>query len=147
MNEIAITVHSATTATSSSDPGAALTVKGGVAIAKDVYVGGLLSFASIQTTSGAFQMNTSTLALSSSDGYFMIECVFAGATTITLPLASAVPGKQYYIIKKTTAGFTLAINTSGSDTVDGVDTSITALSAPNNRIKLCSNGISTWYSG
>ena len=147
MNQISSTFHSTVNSTSSVDGNAALAVKGGVSVAKDIQVGGIVAFSSLQTTTSAFQMNTSTLVLSSTDNYFMIECVFAGVASITLPLAAAAPGKHYYIIKKSIGANTLAINVSGSDTVDGVDTSITALSAPNSRVKLCSNGIATWYSG
>lgn len=147
MNHVALITQSTNNSTSSTDLTASLAVKGGISVAKDVQVGGTLVYASIRTTGAAFQMNTSTLTLSSTDGYYMIECVFAGSATITLPLASTCPGKQYFIIKQSLIANTLAINVSGSDTVDGTDTSITALSSPNQRVKLTSNGIATWYTG
>ncbi len=147
MNFVAITTHSTTNSTSSTDDNASLVVKGGASVASDVQVGGSLAFSSIRTTSAALQMNSSTLTLTATDGYYMIEDVFAGAATITLPLANSCPGKQYYIIKKSIVANTLAINVSGSDTIDGVDTTITVLSNPNSRVRLTSNGISTWYTG
>lgn len=147
MNQISGTYHSTMTSTSSTDSAAALVVKGGLSLAKDIQVGGTVSYSSIGTTASASQMNVATLNLSATDNLFMIECVFSGNATITLPTAVSSPGKQYYIIKRSSNANTLTINVSGSDTIDGVETSVVALVDPYNRIRLCSNGISIWYSG
>ncbi len=147
MNQISGTYHSTVNSTSSTDPAAALVVKGGFSLAKDIRVGGTVAYSSIGTTAAASQLNASALELTATDNLFMIECVFSGNAIITLPTAASAPGKQYYIIKLSLAANTLTINTSGSDTIDGVETSITALVDPYNRIRLCSNGIATWYSG
>lgn len=67
-----------------------------------------------------------------------------GTQTITLPLASSLPGKLYIIVN--TAAHTTTINRSGSDTIN--DTTTTSISLLSNAayIWLRSDGVDLWMS-
>ncbi len=68
--------------------------------------------------------------------------IVTGATTITLPLAGAAPGQELEIINNdSTLATTVA--RAGSNTIEGA--TIKTLSARYSKVKLRSDGVSTWY--
>lgn len=140
MNSYAVTALSTANAASSTDADASLHCKGGAAIEKDVRIGGNLYCGVLQATSTAYNLATSSLTIAATDSYFMIECSYAGAVTITLPLASAAPGRQYFIVK-TAAVTSLTISTQGTDTIDGItSTSLIVTTTGYVKVNLLSNG-------
>ena len=150
-NVYAVTTLSTTDATTTTDANASLTSRGGASIAKSAYIGGTMNYASIGTVAPATILNAASLTLSATDGLYMIEVAFAGTVSITLPLASTCPGKQYFIVKTSSNSFTLTISAAGSDKIDITDTSITSLLNAGDRVRLISNGspaggIACWYS-
>lgn len=145
MNQFAITTLSTTDSSSTTDETASAVIRGGLSIAKTVNIGGTTNFTSIGTTQTATSMNSASLTLNAT--HYMIEVVFAGSAVITLPLAATCPGRQYFIIKLSTSGNSLTINASGANTIDGSFTTITSLVNPVDKVKLTSNGTTTWYTG
>ena len=68
------------------------------------------------------------------------------AITITLPGAASAPGRM--VIIKDGAGYadinSITVQRQGSDTIDGIDTSVT-ISSPSGFKRYISDGISSWY--
>lgn len=145
MNNYALTLHSTANASSATDATAAVHCKGGAAVEGDVYVGGSLYSGAVQAINPAYTLTTSALTIAASSSYYMIECTYSGAVTITLPTAAAASGRKLFFVKTPTVT-TLTILAVSSDTFDGVSTTSIIISTTGYvKIHLMSNGTAIWY--
>jgi hypothetical protein len=101
---------------------------------------GLPSWGSIN---GSFTTSTQTsnYTITSTDTVVFADAT-SGNVTITLPAASGLTGYRFYVKRVDSAGNTVTVARSGSDTIDG-QTSVT-MSMQYMAIGLVSNG-SNWY--
>lgn len=90
---------------------------------------------------------TANYTLTNTDDLVICDTNAVGSFTITLPLASANPGKTFYI-KRFDVGAqptrNIAIATTGGDTVDGRASSAVKLTAQYQCFEVCSDGVSNW---
>ncbi len=84
---------------------------------------------------------TTTYTILNTDDLLFADAT-GGAFTMTLPAASANPGKIYYLVKKDSSVNAVTIARAGSDTINGLtSTSLPTQFAP---IILVSDGVSKW---
>lgn len=95
-------------------------------------------------TRANFVLLTSSLLLSNL--HYMVECVFAGETTVTLPTITGNAGREYLIIKTSITGTSVTVNTfSGTEYIDDNASTSIVLNNQYDRVTLIA-GSTIWYS-
>lgn len=95
---------------------------------------------------GYLAVTGSTATLTATTGK-LIRINYAGAVTVTLPAASAVPANDVYFVLKDESGAAgsnnITISRAGSDTIDGATSYV--ISTNYGKVALYSDGASKWF--
>ena len=97
-------------------------------------------------TSGGNQSVDNFSSNSTLDSSHFVARVTSVPLTITIPSSSSNSGQQYVVVKSSASAGAVTVDASGSDTIDGTDTSHLLVNQ-HDKVRFVSDGNGVWYLG